>query len=515
MTEPPEVQLGSTGAAPYVLTCRSVCKSFHGVPALDGVSIDLRKGEIHGLVGENGAGKSTLIKILGGIYTADTGEIFVGARRESFRSPAEARRKGLAFIHQEPTVFPDLSVAENLFAGSFPRRGLVLLDRRKMQDQARALLTRMDVAVDPGAPIRTIRPAEAQVVEILRALALETPLLVMDEPTSSLGQADKDRLFALLMRIKQHGTTVLYVSHFLDEVLAICDRITVLKDGSVVGTLPAAGLTKQTLIRMMIGREALHEAKGVAAPSEVLLAATDLRRRSGLAGVSFDLHRGEILGVYGLQGSGKTELARALFGLDPVESGTIAIDGHAVRLRNPSDAISRGIGFVTESRQAEGIFASMSVLDNVTATIMDQLVWPWRAIRRRKQREVGISVTGNLKVRFASLQQPIMFLSGGNQQKILLGRWLLKKPRILILDEPTKGIDVGAKFDFYHLLRELAGEGVSVLLISSDAEEVVEVAGRVLIMRHGEMVAEFTGDEVSENRLIDAATAGSLLAHSA
>lgn len=515
-------------ARDLILEIDGLTKRFPGVLALDHVDFDLERGEVHGLVGENGAGKSTLINILNGVDTSDEGTIRIEGSARTIANPRAAAELGMSFIHQEPTLFPYLSVAENLYAGKLAQKS-GLINRAEMNHAARELLARMDIAIEPSALVQDLRLAEAQIVEILRAVSKSVRILVMDEPTSSLTDAEKRALFNLISGLKAQGVTTIYVSHFLDEVLAVCDRITVMKDGKKVGTNPAAELSKPELILKMVGRsldavtrgkpsptvEQLEAAEAQVIPaarssasgeSDVVLSVTRLTHKPLLSDITFEIRRGEILGICGLLGAGKTELAQALFGLVPFERGRVEMHNKTVHIRNPGDAIRNGIGFVTESRLTEGIFPLLSVKENASVTIWDELARWFGILDRTRQNQVVGKMVTDLNVRTPGLEQPIMFLSGGNQQKVVLAKWLLRNPALLILDEPTRGIDVGAKREFYRILEELAKAGTAILLISSEIDEVYDLSDRILIMRDGRIRSEFPRGELSRNDLLASIT---------
>lgn len=497
-----------------ILELRGITKKFPGVQALDHVNLELRRGEIHGLVGENGAGKSTLIKILGGVYAPDAGEIFVNGVRRCIDSPSEAGACGLSFIHQEPNVFPALSVAENIFVGSLPEKRFGFIDRAKTISAARSILAKMAIDLDVHTRVRDLRMAEAQTVEILRALSKNAQIIVMDEPTSSLSEAEKERLFGLMRSLKSQGVSIIYVSHFLDEVLTLCDRISVLKDGRNVDTISSHGLAKDDLILKMVGHSLDASApERTRQASDVILSVRDLSRAKALSNVSFDLYRGEVLGICGLLGAGKTELARTLFGLEPADSGTISVNGKLVRIKSPREAIRNGLGFVTESRLDEGLFGFLSVAENTSIAILDKIAGFLGFIDRRKQRELVSKTIKGLEVKTPGLSQLVRYLSGGNQQKVILARWLLTDPSVLILDEPTRGIDVGARREIYRILGDLVSTGKSVLLISSEVDEVYDASDRILVMKAGRVNRRFRKSELSRNELLAYVTEGSQAAH--
>jgi ABC-type sugar transport system ATPase subunit len=477
------------------------------VLALSEVDLQVRRGEVHGLVGENGAGKSTLISILNGVRRPDEGQIKVNGTPCSISGPGEAAALGMSFIHQEPTLFPDLSVTENIFPGGALKDRWGIVHRAEAGRRTKDLLARLKLKIDPNALVRDLRLAEAQMVEIMRAVSKSVQILIMDEPTSSLTDTEKQALFALIASLKSEGVSIVYVSHFLDEVMDICDRVSVMKDGRRVGTHAVGELSKAKLIQEMIGRDV--ESVNIERTGEAGAAVMSVRglvRKDILHDISFDIRRGEIVGICGLLGAGKTELAETLFGLERYDAGVIEIDGRPVRIRGPIDAIEAGLGFVTESRLADGIFALLSVKENASATIFDQLSnWLGILDRRQQQERVGEVVSG-LSVKSAGLDQLIMNLSGGNQQKVVLGKWLLRNPKVLILDEPTRGIDVGAKREFYRILERLSTAGTAILLISSESDEVYDLSDRIIVMQEGRMTREFRRGELTRGDLLSFVT---------
>ena len=486
-----------------LLELSGITKQFPGHLALDQVDFSLRRGEVHGLVGENGAGKSTLIKILNGVVIPDSGVISLDDKPQIIANPRNSAALGMAFIHQEPMLFPNLSVAENLFAGHQHLNPFGLISKSDQRKAARELLARMNLDIDPSALVGSLRLAEAQMVEILRAVSRQAHILVMDEPTSSLTETEKRSLFKLIDSLKTDGVSIIYVSHFLDEVLSICDRITVLKDGKKVSTHDAKQISKADLILKMVGHTVeTTDAVVSSATTETVLSINDVSSGDVLHNITFDLRRGEIVGIIGLLGAGKTELAKVLFGLMPYDRGTIVIDGEEVRVRSPRDVIRRGMGFVTESRLTEGIFGGLSVRENATATLFDRLSNWLGLLDHRQQLRLTDDIVSELGVRCAGREQHIMYLSGGNQQKVVLGKWLLLNATILILDEPTRGVDIGAKREIYRILKRLAAQGTAVLLISSENDEVYDLSDRILVMKDGMMSKEISRGEVSRNELI-------------
>ena len=494
-------------ASDIVLELSGVTKRFPGFVALNHVNLAVRRGEVHGLVGENGAGKSTLISILNGVNRPDAGVLKVDGVPRTIAGPSQAAALGMSFIHQEPTLFPDLSVAENIFPGDALRNRWGLVDKAGATRQARELVARLNLKIDPRSAVRDLRLAEAQMVEIMRAVSQSAKILVMDEPTSSLTDTEKQGLFRLIASLKGQGVSIIYVSHFLDEVLAICDRITVMKDGKSVDTHLVSELSKATLIQQMIGRDVeTLNIRRREAPTDVVMSVSGLSRKNILRDVTFEIRRGEIVGVCGLLGAGKTELAEALFGVTPPDRGSIRIGAREVRIRDPIDAIEAGLGFVTESRLADGIFAQLSVKENASITILDELS-NWLGVVDRKERSRRVDkVASDLNIKSAGLDQLIMYLSGGNQQKVVLGKWLLRNPKVLILDEPTRGIDVGAKREFYRILERLSEEGTAILLISSESDEVYDLSDRIIVMHDGCISREFARGELTRGELLSFVT---------
>jgi ribose transport system ATP-binding protein len=488
-----EQAAGAAGGAPTtttppVLQMRGISKEFFGVRVLDNVDLDCNPGEVHAIVGENGAGKSTLMKILAGAYTPTEGEIRIAGEAVQFHHPLEGQHAGVAIIYQEFNLLPDRTVAENIYLGREPRRG-VLVDRREMERDAAVLLDRLipDDTLSPRALVGRLPVDRQQAVEIAKALSLDSKIVVMDEPTAALAGHEVELLFDRINHLKEQGLAVLYISHRLAEVFEIAERVTVLKDGQHVGTVPTAEVTSPQLVRMMVGRELDQYFPPRGAPES--RGEVRLRVRDGgndvLSGIDLDVHAGEIVGVAGLQGSGRTELARAIFGADAFASGTLELDGKQRQIRSPRQAVAAGIGFVTEDRKSEGLALAQSVRDNVS------LAWRGLARSLRRQHVLHVSeLVEAVELRFRGLGQEVRFLSGGNQQKVVLAKWLATEPRLVIFDEPTRGIDVGAKAGIHDLIRGLANEGVAVVMISSELPEVIGMSDRIIVMRHGEIAGE-------------------------
>jgi ABC-type sugar transport system ATPase subunit len=487
------------------LELHGISKRYGGAQALDNVSISVAAGEIHALVGENGAGKSTLGKIIAGAVVADGGEIRVNGRAVSFRNPRDAIREGIALIHQELALVPALSVIDNVFLGVELGVGGIV-DRAGQLERFKVLAGRIGFEQPPSARVETLRVAEAQKVEILRALVRHARLIVMDEPTASLTRTEADRLLQITRELRNDGVTVIYVSHILADVLALCDTVTVLKDGRHVKTVPAAGETIDSLVTAMLGRSmdlVFPPRKAPPAASPVVLSVRGLTRPPAFSDISFDIHAGEIVGLAGLVGSGRTEIARALFGAD-ASAGIVEVEGRAVRGRNPHIGIRHGLALLPESRKDQGLVMMRPVRENVSLAHLAEVSWHGIIDTAREQRRVG-EVLDSVDARVPSLTMAVSGLSGGNQQKAAIAKWLLKTPKILLADEPTRGIDVGAKRAIYELIHRLATQGLGVLLISSEIEEVLGLAHRVLVVRNGRIVAEFGADEASEERVMRAA----------
>jgi ribose transport system ATP-binding protein len=483
-----------------LLALRGIGKSFLGVRVLEGVDLDVWPGEVHAVVGENGAGKSTLMKVVSGVYAPDEGTVEFAGTLRTFHGPRDAQRAGIGIVHQEFNLLPERTVAENVYLGHEPvRRGLV--DRKAMLSRTAALLDSIgESSLPAGARVGRLGVAQRQVVEIVKALALDTRLLIMDEPTAALADHEVEQLYALVRRLRERGIGVLYVSHRLKEVFDLSSRITVLKDGRRVTTLDTAGTDADQLVRHMVGRELSSYYPDRARPDEqgpVRLTVHDGGNRK-LRGVDLRLRAGEVLGVGGLQGSGRSALARALFGVSPFTTGEVTLDGAPIRLRSPRAAMRAGIAYVTEDRKGEGIVDGQSVLDNALLASRAVLPgWVGRGARATRVRELLAAVD----VRAAGEDQEIRFLSGGNQQKVVLARWLALGPRILLFDEPTRGIDVGAKSAIHDLVRELARDGAAVLMVSSELPELLGMSDRIIVMRDGRIAGELPAGATEEDVL--------------
>jgi rhamnose transport system ATP-binding protein len=495
----------ATVAAAPRTEMRGISKRFGATQALDDVSLELLSGEIHGLVGENGAGKSTLVKILCGVHRPDAGTISLDGDVVELRGPDHARSLGIAVVHQEPRLFPDLSVAENVFIGHAPSGRLRTISWGEMRRKAAALFTELDVRFDVGAPVRGLSMADQQLIEIAKALSVEARVLILDEPTASLSAHEVERLTAIVRQLRARGVAVLFVSHRLDEVFDLCDRATVFRDGRHVITTETTKLTTADLVRHMVGRTVSLFPKLENPIGDVVLQGEGLTRLGAFRDVSFSVRAGEILGFAGLVGAGRTEIARVLFGLDRADSGVITLDGKALTLRSPSAAMDAGIAYLPEDRHQEGLVSDFSIAQNVTLPILPRL-FPRFFMSASVEHQVALQDTAQLNVKMTGVDQAVAALSGGNQQKVVLAKWLSTKPRVLILDEPTRGIDIGSKVEVHRIIAELAASGLAIILISSDLPEVLAMSDRIVVLHEGRVTAEISRHDATQERVMFAAT---------
>jgi ABC-type sugar transport system, ATPase component len=487
-----------------IVRMRGIGKHFPGVTALDGVDFRLLPGEVHALMGENGAGKSTLIKVLTGVYGVDEGEIELDGRPVSFSSPLAAQQAGISTVYQEINLCPNLSVAENIFAGRQDRR-FGLIRWRSMRRRAAELMARLDLDVDVSAPLSACSTAVQQMVAIARAIDIESRVLILDEPTSSLDAGEVAQLFRVMRRLRDEGIAILFVSHFLDQVYEVSDRMTILRDGRLVGEYLTRELPKVELVAKMVGRDladlaelggADHapRARSDGEPARPFVEAEGLGRTGAIKPFDLTIREGEVVGLAGLLGSGRTELARLLFGADHADAGTLRVDGEPVTLRTPRTAIRHKVAFCPENRRAEGLVDDLTVRENIVLAMQAARGWS-RPLPRRRQDELVARFISALDIRPADPDRPVRTLSGGNQQKVLLARWLIMEPRLLILDEPTRGIDVGAKAEIQRLVAELSGDGMAVLFVSAELEEVLRLSHRVGVLRDRTLIARLDNDE--------------------
>ncbi|WGF90123.1 sugar ABC transporter ATP-binding protein [Marinivivus vitaminiproducens] len=495
-----------------LLECRNLRKSFFGVEVLHGVGFELDEGRVLGLVGENGSGKSTTMNILGGVLGRDAGEMILAGEAYEPRGAKDATAAGIAFIHQELNLFENLSIEENLFIDSFPKRAgfLPFIDRGRMRREARAALEAVDIRHPPGMPVARLSQGERQLVEIAKAVSQEARIIIFDEPTTSLTKREALRLFDLIRRLKQRGIAMIYISHILSDVQALCDDIVVLRDGNRVGGGRAADFTQDRIIALMVGREItqLFPEREARPPGRTVLQAQGVTQPGVVKAISLSVREGEVLGIAGLMGSGRSELVRILFGLDPFASGTIRVGDDVLERPTPMACMERGMAFLTEDRRAEGLLMDASIADNVGLPSLQDYAGGWPGlIRRTRLGEDTADMARKVRVNATDYDGTLAkALSGGNQQKVVLAKWLLRKPSVLILDEPTRGIDVGAKFELYKLINDLVAHGTAILVISSELEELIGLADRILVMAHGEIQGEFErGRGFDAERIMEAA----------
>jgi ABC-type sugar transport system ATPase subunit len=496
-----------------LLEMRSIKKSFGATRALSGVTIDLLAGEVHALLGENGAGKSTLINILGGIVQPDSGSILIGGETVgSFADVQTARKHGIAVIHQEIVLVPHLSVAENIYLGREPTTRIGLKDRKAIYRQASEIIETLGLELDVTRPVGQLPTAQQQMVEIVKAISVNARIVVMDEPTSSLSLPEVTRLFEIIRRLKKNGVGVIYISHRLDEIFEISDRVTVIRDGAYVGTRSTRETDQEELVKMMVGRSlsALYS-RNFRALGEALLSVEGLSKRGVFEEVCFSVHQGEVLGFAGLVGAGRSEMMASLFGADQYDRGTIRLNGRKVEFRNTEQAIRSGLAMVTEDRKRTGLVLSNSVGFNLTLPALWSLASGALVDSRRKNQVINHFV-GQLKIKTKSAWAPVSSLSGGNQQKVVVAKWLATKPKVLILDEPTRGVDVGAKHDIYSTIDELAGQGLGVILVSSELEEILNLCDRVCVVRKGRIVKNLSREELSQETIMRYAAGAQTLA---
>ncbi len=499
--------MASQADAEPVLQLRDISKSFAGVQALIDVPFELRHGEIHALLGENGAGKSTLIKVIAGVHQPDAGEIIFQGERVSFPNPLTALQHGIATIYQEPTLFPDLDIAENIFMGHQPVLPVTRrIDWHRMYSESERLLNALGIDLNPRTKLRGLSVADQQMVEIAKALSFDARVLIMDEPTSALTPQEVAELFRIARQLRDAGTAIIFISHRLEEAFELADRITVLRDGRYVGTRLTSETTPDEIIRMMVGRtlEDLFPKQEVPR-GDPALRVEGLTKAGAFYDVSFELHSGEILGLAGLVGAGRSEVARAIFGVEPADQGRIWLDGQEVHIRSPQEALSMGIAYVPEDRQQQGLILPMTITQNITLPILESFARMGWVDRGREEGLAG-EYARRLDVRAAGLWQRVRELSGGNQQKVVLAKWLATRPHILILDEPTRGIDVGTKAAVHELMSSLAAEGMAILMISSELPEILGMSDRILVMYEGRVTGEFTRAEATQEKIMMAAT---------
>lgn len=489
----------------YLLEMRNITKSFSGVRALKGVDFRLKAGSVHALMGENGAGKSTLMKILSGNYHCDDGEIILKGRKVKIDRPTKALHMGISMIYQELTPVPEMMVAENIFLGREPVK-MGLLDYKELFRQTKELLDHIGIDLDPAAKMKDLKVSDMQLVEIAKAVSYNSDIIIMDEPTSAITDREVEKLFTVIRELKGRGKGIIYISHKMDEVFKIADTITVFRDGQYIGTKSSEETNSREIISMMVGRE-LKDIfpKSMHKTGEVMLSVRNFSQKGKFHNVSFDVHKGEVLGIAGLMGSGRTEVMEALFGITKADSGEIYIEGSKVSIKSPVDAIRHGIAFVTEDRKLEGLVLPASVKHNITVASLKKVSGKY-FIKNREERSVVDLYIKSLSIKTPSRDQIVQSLSGGNQQKVVIAKWLMTKPKILILDEPTRGIDVGAKTEIYKLMNKFASEGYAIIMISSELPEILGMSDRILVFHDRSVAGELSREEATQERIMEFAT---------
>ena len=492
-----------------IVEMKNLNKSFPGVRALSDARFELVAGEVHALMGENGAGKSTLMKVLAGVYQKDTGEIRINGKEVDIPDPRAAQALGIGIIHQELNLMNHLNVAQNIFIGREPRNKFGVIDKQKMRADTQAILDRLHLKLDPGTLVSELTVAKQQMVEIAKALSFQgTRVLIMDEPTAALNNVEIDDLFRIIGQLKEHGVGIVYISHKMDELKRISDRVTVMRDGQYINTVPTATTSMDTIISMMVGRP-LFEGDGPSEPAadnEIVLEVRNLNRGRAIKDVSFTVRKGEILGFAGLMGAGRTEVARAIFGADKIDSGEILVHGNKVSIQSPADAVKHGIGYLSEDRKHFGLATGMSVASNIVLATMKRFLSFNFVLKQSVIRDSGNSFVKQLDIKTPSLEQKVSLLSGGNQQKIVIAKWLVRDSEILFFDEPTRGIDVGAKSEIYKLLNALAQQGRAIVMISSELPEVLRLSNRILVMCEGRITGEVSSADATQEKIMRLAT---------
>lgn len=489
----------------YILEMENITKEFPGVKALDNIQLKVRKGTVHALMGENGAGKSTLMKIIFGIYTPSAGTIKFKGKELKISGTKEALSNGISMIHQELSPVPHMTVAENIFLGREPSAGMGWVKDKKMIEDARKLFEKLNMNIDPTSKMKDLSIANMQMVEIATAISYNADLIIMDEPTSAITEKEVEQLFSIINSLKADGVTIIYISHKMDEIFKICDDITVFRDGQYIDSKPAEELTQDSLIQMMVGREikqVFHKEESTI--TDVALSVKNISKAGKFQNVSFEVRKGEILGIAGLMGSGRTEVIESIFGIDPPDSGDIFVNGQQVKIKSPQDAIKYKISLLTEDRKLTGAFLPISIRENMIMSNIDQFL-QFGFLNKRKVDQTCREQVKKLNIKTPTIDQLIMNLSGGNQQKVLLARWLLNNPDILILDEPTRGVDVGAKSEIHKLMSKLAQEGKAIIMISSELPEVLGMSDRVVVMHEGLKKGELSRAEANQEKILEVA----------
>jgi ribose transport system ATP-binding protein len=490
-----------------LLKMENIKKIFPGVVALDNVSMDLRRGEVHAICGENGAGKSTLMKVLGGIYQPDQGALYLKGQKISIHDVHEAQRLGICIIHQELNLAPHLTVAQNIFLGREPLIYGRVLDEKKLNQKATEILKTLRLNINPSTLVKDLSVSKQQMVEICKALSVKSEILIMDEPTSALSESEIDELFQIIHKLKNEGVGIFYISHRLEELKHIVDRISILRDGRYIGTWDYEQLTLDDIIAKMVGRTL----SGKFPPrnhllGEKILEVQNICRKNVLKNISFQLHKGEILGIAGLMGAGRTELARAIFGADHKDGGRIFLEKKEINVTNPHEAIKAGIAYLSEDRKRDGLTLTLEVFKNITLANVQSFSNIWGVLSTRKEKAIAEKFVNDLSIKTPSLDQKVINLSGGNQQKIVLAKWLCRQSKVVIFDEPTRGIDVGAKLEVYELMNALVAQGVGIIMISSELPEIIGMSDRIIVLNEGKVTGELTKAEATQERILNLAT---------
>ncbi len=489
----------------YIIQMKNITKIYPGVVALDHIMLDVRPGEVHALLGENGAGKSTLIKVLSGAIEPTEGEILFEGTSYTKLNPRLSEELGIGVIYQEFNLIPYLSVADNIFLGSEHMKG-IRIDEKYAMEESKKLLNRLGIDIDPGMQVRDLSVAYQQLTEIAKAVSKNVKVLILDEPTATLSDNEVRLLLDLVRTLRSQGVAIIYISHRLEELFEIADVVTVMRDGQYIDTLPVKDVSREQLISLMVGREmGENYPQGRYGTDEVVLEARHLTNKK-IKDISFQLHKGEILGFSGLVGAGRTETARAIFGADEY-TGEIYVNGQKAQIRSPQDAVRYGIALITEDRKSQGLLMKLTIRENVTVASLNQLLGKGPSLSKAKEREIVEKYRGDLNIKTPSIEQKVSNLSGGNQQKVVLAKWLMTNSDIIIFDEPTRGIDVGVKFEIYQIMKDLAASGISIIMISSDLPELIGVSDRIIVMKEGRIAGELTGDEITQEQVLSYALA--------
>lgn len=496
-----------------VLRAEGICKHFAGIRALEDAELTLRKGEVHALVGANGAGKSTLIKIITGAYNKDKGRIFINGKETEIHNTIDARKKGISAVYQEFSLFNHLTVGENIYMGKFPNGKIPgKIDWKKVNSNAQKYLDLIDTPIDPREKVGNLNVGQKQLVEIAKALSNQSNVLILDEPTAALTDNDIEGLFSVIRNLRSQGISMIYVSHRLEELPQIADTVSVYRDGHYIKTMPIAEAPKPVIIENMVGKAYIPTEREDYTQDEIILKLENFNSGKKFSNISLDLHKGEILGLAGLAGAGRTELLRAIFGADPIDSGEITINGQKIKIKTPRDAKKAGIGFVTEDRKEEGLVLNMDIQTNIGLTILKELC-PGIKLNKKRECEIACECIEMLQIKTSGPCQCSRDLSGGNQQKVVVGKWLATKPKILLMDEPTRGIDVGSKSQIYQLIQQLAKQGIGIIVASSEIPEILDISNRIVVMSAGRMTALLKNENLTQEMILDYSTAEKAIDH--